>query len=111
MSVAPADAGEQAKLVEDLHHWHLLTRHLLRHEMPLHQVLQIIAEAVALRRLEVVHERKYALALGGVGGDHQCDRHQDTGERVAGEARGKRLGQGGGHGRIRGESGLWIFEL
>ena len=36
---------------------------------------------------------------------------QDTGERVAGEARGKRLGQGGGHGRIRGESGLWIFEL
>ena len=56
----------------------------MMHEMPLHRVLQILAEEVALRRLEVVHEREYALTLGGVGGDDQCDRHQDQGERVAG---------------------------
>ena len=74
MGTAPLGATELEELLEDGLDGHLLAGERLGHGVPEHGVLEVVlAERVALGRLEVVHQREDALALGGVDGDEQHD--------------------------------------
>ena len=67
--IAPADPSERTELVQNIHDGHLRARQVLGHGVPNHQILQVLAQIAALRRLQVVHQREDALALRRVNRD------------------------------------------